>query len=472
MGDLIGQLPERPQGFKCTKLLVVSPYVQGDFFEMMQKRYRPKASRIVVDVSTPDKDLADCRERLGSAVCTTLRAKVTGLMHAKLFYLEFECVNRLTQRFLAWGSANATGAGFRRNGETLSVLRLRTTKDGPLLSYFRSIWEHDPTKEAEVTLAEPHSREDALDLVLSLPPLTLLPSGPSPAKEPSFDAWLQQGWLCHRYSPAQTFGTFRIPLLKALPKGGFDVQLASLDLVSEGESRFLRLPYLRLLRPEVANPGESGTSQSWRSRYFIETYLGYWCSDACVNALGSSFCQANPEVREAEAAFLRGLQGNPQALRKATDRATTLLKDRLKGAIQVARAAHEDPRDYLGQNLDEAIRRACAGASGRVSADVKRISNDLFRDIYVKGVSLEPMPRFQVDQGAWEELRRSWAEGLLLEGEKQKTRSLPWARLKGDLGASPEDLGDPEALLGFLDEHGVGSLLDYHLAEDEESEEE
>src|SRR6185503_13533434 len=103
-------------GWKPEAALVVSPYVEAEFFTRLARDLRPKRIHVVIDDGCRREDRETINEalvegghkrppfmKLGSA---------RGLVHMKLFYVRWKTAGRRAAHSLVFGSANATRQGF------------------------------------------------------------------------------------------------------------------------------------------------------------------------------------------------------------------------------------------------------------------------------------------------------------------------------------------------------------------------
>ncbi len=101
---------------KADTVLVVTPYVEREFFEGLIRDLRPKRLNVVIDDGCRPDDVQMIRDAVAASkrriVLTCVFGSAPGLVHLKLFYIVWRTEAKRTARTLIFGSANATKQGF------------------------------------------------------------------------------------------------------------------------------------------------------------------------------------------------------------------------------------------------------------------------------------------------------------------------------------------------------------------------
>ena len=102
---------ERRKGWKAEDVLVVTPYVEQEFFQRLVKGLRPRRLSVIIDDGCRMGDVAMVQETVAKAHVSTaaglacVLGSAPGLMHLKLFYIVWRTPGRRTARTLIFGSA-------------------------------------------------------------------------------------------------------------------------------------------------------------------------------------------------------------------------------------------------------------------------------------------------------------------------------------------------------------------------------
>src|SRR4051812_33990043 len=101
-------------------LLVIGPYPTVDFFRTFVKRFHPRNVTLVADEGCNKDVLASIRQYLrGENIVPAVRfAWCEGIVHAKIYLLQWTSPLKASAWKLVWGSLNASANGFHKNAET------------------------------------------------------------------------------------------------------------------------------------------------------------------------------------------------------------------------------------------------------------------------------------------------------------------------------------------------------------------
>lgn len=428
-------------GWTVERVLVVSPYVEGEFFEQLLTRLKPKILAVTIDDACRSQDVQLIKSAAAALKrepkCFVAQGSASGLVHAKIFFVE-ERSKKGTRRFsFVCGSANATRQGFTPeiNAELLLKLRLASTRHAAIIGWMDNVTA--ATIAAATTGARtrveavPHIQLQA-GVQIRLPTFRIAPVG---LKESGFDVWLQRGRLLSEYRPDPSFLHLSIGLKKALPQGGLAQQASRLGLGAR-QTRQLSFSYLhRQWEWSEGVEPSAGKRELWRSKYFVWTKLGEWCSRSCYEDLRDKFRRRGSEQRAAALDTLQTLEE-----RASRDSVRADLRDVLQGLWT---AAGEDAADYMesanGREPNIAIHQT--RLDERITRDLALSKDPEFRARFINGFELSELPRFRSDPAGWHEFTLSFARQIVLDG------------LKSRAGRKPRD-----SIANALDEAGVTSI--------------
>lgn len=380
------------------KLLIISPYISANFFTEIAKKFKPDQTILITDDSCSTRDAKDALEELPGEDNMMFFAWASGLVHLKLFYFHYRSQAGKSRRVLAWGSANASYNAFFRNVELLSISLLRMIEEKEVIRYLDDLWNQGLKGDTiKVSQIESLVRNTSL----YLPALTATRRN----RQDSFDAWLQAGFLCHKYDPATDFLKFNITLAAPLPQGNIDNIFRQTGLISEGERDKLTFSYL--------TPSDiAGEKVQWKSTFFIETCFGHWCSRACHKEFHELFAAANKEGRkEALDKFLEAEKTH------TTNYFLDQFENTLLNAVQGLKA---DFDTYLPDDTADYRQKA----SDQMDRQIKKAKTNYFAQKYVYGYDLQPLPRFRNDQSSWETFALDFCESLLFKALQKGDHSL------------------------------------------------
>ncbi len=415
--------------WKARSVLVVTPYVEREFFRRLVKDLRPRLLTVVVDDGCRPDDVAMLRalRARGRDVKVALGG-ATGLVHAKVFHIEWETPGGRTAHTLVYGSGNATRQAFHGgiNAELMCRARLTAASHRSVLDWAQAVREAAAAAAGgDVPVDAAHEVVLADGILLRLPAIVVKDAT---AKASNFDLWLQRGRLAAAFRPDPSFLRVHINLRAELPPGA--VEQSVLDVGFETlRTRRLSIPYLQATEGLDDEPDVSGL---WRSRFFLLTQLGDWCSATCHAGRGSTFRKAGHEGRGRTVALLKGLA---DPARREQVRLSYLARvERLWAALG------ENAGEYLSSkeghvDLEEYGRLF----EHRVEYDLELVADDEFCTRFVDGVEIIDVPRFRVDASAWDAFVQSFARQLHIESIRRRSVSLVYQRVSAALVGLAED---------------------------------
>jgi hypothetical protein len=413
----------RKAGWKPQAALIVSPYVEREFFQTVARDLRPKRLHVVIDDGCRREDLqtvsdavAACGHRRPPALICKL-GSASGLVHMKLFYILWRTSGGQAAHSLVFGSANATRQGFSGidNAELVARSRLTASRHADAIRWCSRVIEAT-NGNVPVRVKAIRDVELARGMHLRLPAITV---GREVAGLSSFDLWVQRGRLLSAYRPDPTFLHVPVHLAKGLPQ----TELANLAIATGftiRQTKRLRYRYVAaqvdgdededdLIGPEEQEVG------NWRRKLFVWTHLGDWCSEGCFDAHQHELKRRGFEERVQALEQLEALRALP-ARRATRDRFLgdlAKLWDRFGDAAPtLLRGGCELDLHFYGDLFDE-----------RVERDLE-LSEDLeFRDRFVRGFELVQVPRFRSDVAGWKEFVESLARQLVLDSTRGRSQS-------------------------------------------------
>lgn len=290
--------------WKARSVLIVTPYVEGEFFRRLVKDLKPGLLTVVVDDGCRPEDVAMIRA-LRSKGCDVRVALggATGLVHAKVFHIEWETSGGRSAHSLVYGSGNATRQAFHGgiNAELMCKARLTAANHRPVLDWARAVRDAvSAAAEGDVTVEAARDIALADGIFVRLPAIVVKNAT---TKASNFDLWLQRGRLAAAFRPDPSFLRVHINLRADLPPGA--VEQTVLDVGFEmPRTRRLSIPYLQTFG-DMDDEADGGGH--WRSRFFVLTQLGDWCSANCHAERAPLFRKAGHEGRIRTLALLKEL---------------------------------------------------------------------------------------------------------------------------------------------------------------------
>jgi hypothetical protein len=346
----------------------------------------------------------DVRVALGSA---------RGLVHAKIFHIEWLTTGGQRAHTLVYGSSNATRQAFdgNINSELICKVRLTASSHAAVLDWIANV--RNAASEPTARGREIAPLRDVLlaDRVhIRLPGMRIRDAI---NKANSLDLWLQRGHLLSMFRPDASFLRVHINLLAELP-GGDLVQNVRRIGFETPMTRRLSIPYI-----SVADDGPNGADSigHWRSRFFVWTQLGDWCSDACFRERSRSFRRTGYQDRIQNLKRLHTLR-EPVPRRDARSQFLSRV-DTLWSALGDSAGAYLEARGgALNRDLYTSLYEK------RVDRDLALADDAEFLDRYVSGCEMIDVPRFRTDAAAWRSFVDSFMRQVHLESLKEKSKSL------------------------------------------------
>lgn len=446
-------LLERRPGWKAEDVLVVTPYVEKQFFELLADGLRPRRLSVIIDDGCRVDDIdmvTEAVSRVGGRPASGLRCvlgSAPGLMHLKLFYIVWRTPGKRTARTLIFGSANATRQGFGGsvNAELIASCSLAIGRHAEVIEWCDAAIAAARSR-GHSKVAAARDVELSKGMRLRLPALTV---GRRKSALASFDLWVQRGWLLSEYRPDPSFLRIPIHLAKGLSQTEQERLVASSGFLVPAKKR-LSFPYA-LPESEVDGVAydddgdEDDEVGNWRRKFFVWTQLGEWCSDECHAAEHRHFRRKRHEEREARLQRLGTMQ-SPSV--RQSERArflaslTRLWADFGDEAPEMLRGGDAISEEYYFGQFEQ-----------RVERDLALAADKEFRDRYLRGYELSQVPRFRPDVRGWCEFVDSFARQVCLDGARKQGQSrLPRAVLEGaELAGLDETIfDDPDKLVEKL----------------------
>jgi hypothetical protein len=431
------------------RLYVIGPYPTKEFFIRIRESLNPQEVLLVVDDGYNFQEVESIRQVFKDRKCQVRYASCpsSGLVHAKLYLAEWEStIGTITTVRLAWGSPNASRNGFEVNAEAVSFATIDSAPKAALLLYFHKLWQKQS------------GRVDAVDSLIPGGVRLLLPGfrfTSSPGQE-SFESWIQSGRLCHKYEPDQTFARLSVTLRKPLPRDEIQSLFADADLRIDTDSRVFRFAYLDDVR------GDGKKAPLWRARYFVETWYGFWTSDACYHAYRDYFTIQNEEQRKEILTRIKVSSAKEQE-----DWGDEFIS-RLRLVLDGLKKQGLRPGDYFYvKNRDVDVNHYSDSAVQQLRAHQKRAENGVFAERFTRGFVFPPLPRFRgaeaVEGGSFRDFVDSWCGNVLNGMAKRRHTSLVVQVLRKQLARLDVDdsVGSGEELRTLIEGHWrqIGTVL-------------
>lgn len=445
-------LSRRKPGWKPIEALIVSPYVEAEFFRRIARDLRPKRLHVVIDDGSRREDrqtvldaVAGCGHRRPPALALKL-GSARGLVHIKLFYVRWRTPGGQRAHSLVFGSANATRQGFSGfdNAELVAACDLTASAHREVIDWCARVIDATLSGD-EIEVCAVSRALLARGMHLRLPAITV---GREVSTVSNFDLWLQRGFLLSAYRPDPAFLRVVVPLSQALPPAeqarlamtvGFEVQ----------QTRSVRYRYVDDGSADEPTDDEAGEPQeigNWRRKLFTWTHLGEWCSEECFQCHERDFKRRNHERREAALEQLKGLAdiGARAAAREAfLSKMDALWAAFGNQASAILRGGREVDRRHYAKVFND-----------RVDRDLEMIEDEEFLRRYVTGFEFVPVPRFRNDVVGWRRFVDSLGRQLALDGTRGRSQSKLLAALRdaaeGSEASETGALRDARSLIAFM----------------------
>ena len=399
--------------WKAESVLVVSPYVEKNFFERVLKKLKPKTLIVVIDdgCRSDDVDMINGLTPGGTTIIVVL-GSTRGLVHAKIFHIEWRTAGGNRAHTLVYGSGNATRQAFDGtiNSELMCRARLQVANHAEVLNWLQNVRTKACNPARDCGLISPlRDAWLAKGVHIRLPSLIIKGALD---KASNLDLWLQRGRLLSKYQPDASFLRVHVNLRQELPAGE-EVQRIRLIGFETPQARRLSIPYISATDSEE----EADAAVNFLSRFFVWTQLGYWCSNLCYSEQRHRFRRAGHERRLANLRMLGQLKDPTLRYNTCTrflDRIDNLWKAFGDSAETYLESRNGEVDLDFYQNLFEQ----------RVKRDIDLGDDKEFIDRYINGFEVIEVPRFRVDAVAWKSFVESFMRQIHLEWLKAQSQSL------------------------------------------------
>ncbi len=423
-------------------VLVVSPYVERFFFDRILKELNPTTLAVVIDDGCRADEVAMLRNLTakGTKISVVL-GSARGLVHAKIFHIEWLTTGGNRAHTLVYGSGNATRQAFDGdfNSELMCKARLTVAKHSSVLEWLKQVRTIASSAIGGGSVVHPVSDVWlAKGVQVRLPGLTIKDAI---NKASNFDLWLQRGRLLSMFRPDASFLRIHLNLLAELPSGDLVQRVRGIGFETP-KTRRLSVPYIPTLGDDEEEASGIG---HWRSRYFIWTQLGDWCSDACFRGKSHLFKKVGHEARLETLKRLSKLK-DPAPKQEACER----FLDRV-GALWSALG--DSAGAYLETTQKGELNRAVYQLlfEERLERDLELAADPEFRDRYVDGCEVIEVPRFRTDALGWRSFVDSFMRQIHLEWLKARSPALIFHYIYAALDKSLENVFDnPKTLVATV----------------------
>jgi hypothetical protein len=421
-------------------VLIVSPYVERKFFKRIVRQLRPSKLTVVIDDGCRPEDVTMILDlaRQKTQVCVAL-GSAPGLVHAKIFHVEWLTPGGQCRHTFVYGSGNATRQAFdgNINSEVMCKVRLTATNHAPILDWAERVFTTASTGAPDPMIPPVHDAWLANGISIRLPGMTIKHAG---NKANNFDLWLQRGRLLSAFRPDPSFLRVQVKLLNELPSGDAERVVQSIGFEIPKTQR-LSYPYVMTAG---AADEENDAPGNWRSRYFAWTQLNDWCSDSCFRANRDQFRKAGHEDRLQN---LRLLQEMTDPGPKNT--ACLLFLERVVGLWKAFGPQAATFLESRNGTVDHDLYRR--SFEQRVDRDLELAEDEEFKNRYINGCEVIDVPRFRMDPAAWRSFVESFARQTHLEWLKKRSQSLIFQQIYKALDDVDDDtFDDPRELVKLL----------------------
>ena len=402
----------RPE-WKAESILIVSPYVERKFFERIVNDLAPTRLIVVIDDGCRSNEVTMIQSlaRKGTEV-TLVLGSAPGLVHAKIFHVEWLTTGGSRAHTLVYGSGNATRQAFAGgiNEELMCKARLTAANHSSILDWMKQVRRvASDVNGNDPVIPAVRDAWLAAGIHIRLPRLVIKDAG---NKASNLDLWLQRGRLLSRFQPDTSFLRVHVSLQKALPAGDLMQRIQRIGFEAPMLER-LRIPYIETIG---GDDGGDPVGGNWLSRLFVWTQLGYWCSDACFLKEGAGFKRRGHEERLENLRLLKELRA-PGPKKKALSRFLEKISKLWEILGDDATAYMESRHGAVDQTAYQSL------FEQRLERDLDLAADTEFQDRYVNGCEVIDVPRFRMDATGWQSFVDSFMRQLHVESLKVKPQS-------------------------------------------------
>lgn len=399
-------LMQSPENWKLHDLHIIAPYPTDSFFNELINHFKPENKlHLYVDDGWPNFKVEDIenvlnKHRVKYDEIKRIAASNSKLVHAKIYFFKWKNDDGGCIRHILIGSANASLSGFGGNAETYALIwrgdiePLDEQNQFPIeKNYFSALAKNGTCNECNLQIGQ--------SSWISLPAIKTVSKTLS-----SFDAWLQRGYLCHKFDPTPNFGKFVVKLTNSIPPSDGLSAFTQANLQSQTASTQITESYIPQL---TGRPGKG--SRKWKSKFFVETIYGHWASEDCYKELHETFSAEGAKDRKRDIDFILKMQN-------CNSQITTFLNKLQTAANFLEKSASR----YLktnGRTIDTQYYRNIANA--KFKKDMKIAADDTFATRYIQGYAFPSFP--SVDEKSFEEFALSFCDEILLEINKGNTQN-------------------------------------------------
>lgn len=417
------------ENWELYDLHIIAPYPTDSFFGEFIKYFNPKNNlHLYIDDRWPEFKVKKIKETLEEIQglkfkINRITTKDGSLVHAKIYFFKWQGPNKKYITHILIGSANPSLSGFGKNAETYALIwrgDINFPEGGNQFpiekEYFSKLAANNHCDECYLKIGQ--------SSWISLPEIRIVTG-----KLNSFDAWLQRGYLCHKFDHAANFGKFVIKTIKPIPS--LDA-FRNAGLQHANSSTQITYQYIKA---PAANLVANQAPIHWKSQYFVETIYGHWASEDCYEESHTKFSSLGKNKR----------QGEIDAIKKMSDcmNEKKAFISKLQNAVL---SINNSASDYLRLNgMQDVDERYYSGiCDEKFYKDKIMASDDAFAHRYINGHAFPSFPT--IDETSFEEFALSFCDEILIEINRGYTQNKMAKALK-DVGSK---CADAEELLREL----------------------
>lgn len=262
---------DRPQNVTCSKVIIVGPYPTVEFVDAVKRDLKPENIYVIVDESWKPKEIDSIKEIESVKLLPVRTENGIGIVHAKMYYVEYKNDKGGFYTRLFFGSVNASQNSISNNSEFWVSFRLgKFDKENQKLikSYFKNLINENvrKIKSRDVVLKDERKMNIA---ILAFPEIV------KADEIKSFYNWVRSGIFLIKYEPDSSFGYLPIKLIKEkMPEDKLKESLKDTKLEGNGYGDELRYPYM------LETKGRKISQEQWKL-YTVDTCNGLWLSYEC-----------------------------------------------------------------------------------------------------------------------------------------------------------------------------------------------